>query len=145
MSKSKDYPRSDIAKLKQTIKSLKSKCSQKDRKIDRLLSDVKTLQAALDNSIVYINEKLESIPVEDIVRYFNRKKAGKLEDVKDEHMQEIDRLKEKWRCFSCRTGYLRLVVMSRHDGQYYFRACVNENCNRRTELKSYHSEVDGLE
>jgi hypothetical protein len=145
MPKNKDYPTSDIAKLKRTNSSLRAKIRQKDKKIERLISDVNTLQKALDKSIIYINDELAEIPVEDIVRYFNRKKRGKLDDVVETHQNEMDRLRDKWQCYDCKSGYLRLVLVSRQDGKHYFRMCVNRDCKNRTPLKPYHDEVEGVE
>jgi len=144
MPKSKDYPTSDVTKLKRTISSLRSKLRQKDKKIDRLISDIKTLQESLDKSIIYINDELADIPVEDIVRYFNRKRKGKLDELKDEQKCEMDRLREKWQCHKCKTGYLRLIMVNRQDGKHYFRMCVNRDCGNKTPLKKWHDEVEGV-
>lgn len=138
MGKNKDYPRNDTQRLKKIISDLKADIKKKDKKIDRLLSDIRTLQAALDKSIIYINEELANIPVEDIIRYFKNKKKGKLDEVKG----ELDRLKEKWSCHKCEVGYLRLIVLDRRNGRKYFRMCVN--CDNRTKLKSWHPDVEGV-
>lgn len=80
--KNKNYPTTDTRDLKQTISQQKSIIRRLRKEKEQLKSELKTLKDALNSSIEYINEQLEGIPVEDIVRYFNRKKKGKLDDVK---------------------------------------------------------------
>jgi hypothetical protein len=42
---------------------------------------------------------------------------------------------EKWKCWSCNQGTLRLKVWDRLDGPHYQRVC--DGCNRRTKMKKY--------
>lgn len=45
----------------------------------------------------------------------------------------------KWSCWTCKTGSLKLTVIERRDGVHYFRKC--DNCSRRTKLQKYTSDV----
>lgn len=51
-------------------------------------------------------------------------------------------LKEKWQCWACRTGILRIVVLPRRDGVFYFRKC--SECDNRTKTKTYDASVEGI-
>jgi hypothetical protein len=144
MSKNKDFPRSEVSELKQLISSLKQKIKQKDDKISRLISEIKTLNKAFSDSIVYINEDLIDVPVEEIIKFFNTKRKPKLTEVKKEHQESLASLKEKWQCFRCKSGYLKLIVIERQDGKKYLRACSNSRCRNKTELKNWTPDVTGV-
>lgn len=89
----------DIKDLKQTISKLKSMNRRLKKENARLVAENKTLKTGFKESIKYINEELASIPVEDIVRYFKRKKSGKLAEVKKsskESREEARRKFQQW-------------------------------------------------
>jgi len=130
MAKNKDYEKTEIGKLKETIRSLKGKLSNREKKIDQLLSEIKTLKRSLNESIVYIDDKLSDIPVEDIVKYFSDKKKGKL--------NEVVKLNKKV-CYKCNSGHLQLTIINRRDGQFYFRKC--NKCDHKTRMKHYSDDV----
>lgn len=50
-------------------------------------------------------------------------------------------VKKKWTCHECGKGILRLIIIPRRDGNFYFRAC--DACSKKTGMKKYHSEVEG--
>jgi len=142
--RNKDNIRGDVQALKQTISSLKSKLNQKDKKISRLLTDLKTLQQGFDSSIVYVNDELSDIPVEDVVRYFNNKNKPKVSEIKKSQETPLQELKDKWNCHKCGSGYLKLIIMSRPDGKKYFRCCSNGKCKNRTDVKNWSPEIQGV-
>lgn len=144
MVKNKDFIKSESSKLKDTIRELKS-CNRKlTKRVKDLVGEIKTLQTALDESIIYINKELEQIPIEDIVKYFSDKKRGRVSDVQKQHKDRLNELKEKWQCFKCKIGYLRLIIVDRKDKKFYFRICVNKDCSNRTKLKEWDSNVKGI-
>lgn len=53
-----------------------------------------------------------------------------------------DVLEEKWKCFQCEEGILRITILNRLDGTFYFRKC--DECSHRTKLKKIHDDVDGV-
>ena len=144
MSKSKNYERSELSELKETIRKLKAKVSSRDKKLRIMQSELKTLQKALNESVVYIDDRLDNVPVEDVVRYFKNRKKGKVDDVKESFEAQQRELKEKWACRQCDGGYLKLIIIDRHDGKYYIRACINEKCVNRTKMKKYTEDVEGV-
>ena len=51
-------------------------------------------------------------------------------------------LEEKWQCHQCEDGILRITILNRLDGTFYFRKC--DCCSHRTKLKKVHDDVDGV-
>jgi cell division protein FtsB len=86
---------SEVSELNQTISELKAnnRILKKDK--DRLITELQTLKKSFNTSKLYIDERLDDIPVEDVVRYFARKKAGKLEDL-DGNTSAKDRTLKKF-------------------------------------------------
>lgn len=52
--------------------------------------------------------------------------------------------KKQWECHVCKEDYLRLIILNRPDGVYYFRKCGSLTCKNKTRLKKYHDKVEGL-
>lgn len=53
--------------------------------------------------------------------------------------QEKQVSKDKWRCWDCSSGYLRLKIWDRLDGPHYQRKC--DGCAKRTKMKKWTPEV----
>ena len=82
----------------------------------------------------------------DIDRYQNLKDIIEAQEVEDDSFDTVialDELKRKWECHGCQTDYLRLVVVPRIDGTFYFRRCPT--CKNKTKLKKYTDEVEGID
>jgi cell division protein FtsB len=93
----RNYGQSEISELKQTISELKSKNRRLKKDKDKLIQELQTLKKAFDTSKLYIDERLSDIPVEDVVRYFARKKRGKLDEVSNMSDKEKTLKKfQKW-------------------------------------------------
>jgi hypothetical protein len=58
-------------------------------------------------------------------------------------LYELDRLKKKWTCKVCEKDYLKLLLVHRPDGVFYYRKC--QNCDHKTRLKKYTDDVKGVE
>lgn len=54
----------------------------------------------------------------------------------------LENLKKTWLCDDCRNGYLEIILYTRLDSTYYYRAC--NNCPNRTKGKKYTPEVKGI-
>jgi hypothetical protein len=50
--------------------------------------------------------------------------------------------KEKWECFECKEGTLKIIILNRRDGCHYFRKC--SNCEHKTKIKKYTDQVEGI-
>lgn len=51
-------------------------------------------------------------------------------------------LEEKWKCYKCGIGILRLIILFKMNKEHYFRKC--DNCGKRTKLKEYTKTVEGI-
>ena len=135
--KNKNYERSEISELKQTIRSLKAKLAHRDAKIKRLISEIKTLNKAFDQSVVYIDKKLADYSVEEIVSYFNNDAKGASITDMQHQIQEAE--ERSWECYKCDDGTLRLIIINKRNEEWYFRSC--NNCKNRTRMKKYKKGV----
>lgn len=50
-------------------------------------------------------------------------------------------VKKQWQCHACQQDYLRLVILHRPDGEFYFRRCPS--CKRRTKMQRLTEGVEG--
>lgn len=81
----------------------------------------------------------------DIDRYQYLKDLIESQDKQDKEFDrniELDKLKEKWQCHDCGKDYLRLIMVPRRDGTFYFRRCLT--CGNKTRLKKYNENVEGI-
>lgn len=82
-----------------------------------------------------------------------RKMADASVDLKrlarQQYKEELDfkskkeKLIEKWTCHKCGKGVMKLVLVSRVDGEHYFRSC--SRCDNRTKIQEYTEKVKGIE
>jgi hypothetical protein len=82
----------------------------------------------------------------DIDRYQSLKdiiEAHEEEDAGFAGQLALADLKKQWECHGCKTDFLRLVVVPRIDGMFYFRRCPT--CKNKTKLKKYTDEVEGID
>ena len=76
--------------------------------------------------------------------YSNVKEALDAQDREDVAFEQKDKdrmIVERWQCFQCGQDYLRLVVVQRPDGDFYFRKCPT--CEKRTRLKPLTGDIQG--
>ena len=107
-----------LAKLKQENRTLRKQISQLRKQFARVdLDRFQNLKDLLDS----------------------HDKQEQEEAAKEQEQQS----RKDWECWNCREDHLRLSVIERRDGVFYFRKCYS--CNRRTKLQKYTSEVKGLE
>ena len=111
----KDREKKENQKLKQENQKLKRQISRLNKQISRL---------DLDN-FVNIREAMDAQQKEDANFDIEKKK--------------ID-VKFKWVCHKCSNDYLRIIIISRPDGDFYFRKCPN--CENKTRLKPFTEKVE---
>lgn len=51
-----------------------------------------------------------------------------------------EEVKAKWACHKCQEGTLKMIVVPRRDGSWYFRKC--DHCDNRTRLQKYTDQVE---
>lgn len=58
--------------------------------------------------------------------------------------QKENLLKNKWRCYECGEGVLKIHILKRLDGVFYWRCCSNPECGHKTKLQRYTKDVEGI-
>lgn len=118
MTKRRIYSRSEYDEL-QALK-------QENQKLKRELGKLKKHIARLDldrfQSFKETLDRLDEIEMEQTARRQERKVS-----------------KDKWQCWTCNSGHLRLKIWERLDGPRYNRVC--DSCGKRTSMKKYTPEV----
>ena len=110
---------SEIQKLRHEIQKLKRENSRLQKVLDRV----------------------------DVERYNSLKELVSIQSKEaraEENIKSLEKLKEKWICFECGSGHLRLKIFPKWDGDYYYRACSNEECGNKTKSKKYTDNVEGV-
>jgi hypothetical protein len=136
--KSRSYPEkekdSEVQRLKNALK-------RKDKEMEKLKSELKTYEAAFQKNIQFLKGKTKDLSLQELLDGAKKEQnLGKIEQVKQETYQEF---KQKWKCFQCDgTGVMKITVINRQDGKFYFRKCNNPKCPHRTELKQFTDDVE---
>ncbi len=62
----------------------------------------------------------------------------------EEELAQTQKIEEnKWKCWDCSRGVLKIHTMPRRDGVFYWRVCSNTDCKKRTKLQPYTKDVEG--
>ena len=139
--KHRSYPEkekdSEVTRLKNALKrALKEN--------DKLKSELKTYEAAFQKNIQFLKGKTKDLTVQELIAGAKKEQnLSKIEQVKEETYQEH---KAKWKCYQClpgpEAGVMKLTVITRIDGRFYYRSCTNSKCKHRTELKPFDDTVE---
>jgi DNA-directed RNA polymerase subunit RPC12/RpoP len=103
---------------------------------------LKLQNQALRRQIQTLRKELNKI---DIDRYQYLKDLVQSQAKKDEQVETtitLNKLKDKWECFTCGKDFLRLVIIPKADKLYYMRRCPT--CLYKTRLKPYTDSIEGL-
>lgn len=123
----------EVQRLKQALK-------RKDKEIEKLKSEMRTYEAAFQKNITFLKGKTKDIDLQDLLNGAKKDlNLKQIEDTKEETYQEF---KQKWKCFSCNLGIMKITIISRQDGKFYFRRCTEPKCGHRTELKQFTEDVE---
>lgn len=122
-------------KDKNTIRRLQSD-------IKKLKSELATYEAAFQKNITFLKGKTKDLTVHELITAANKKQnLAQLEDTKEITFRDMEK---KWKCHQCGEGVMKLTILSRPDGKFYYRSCSLSPCKNRTNLKPYHDEVEGI-
>jgi len=99
-------------------------CNNEIDLLQRLKSENKRLKRIVSN----LQKQLSRI---DLDRYENLKELVDKQYREDMKQSE----KDKWKCYHCPTGQLKILIINRHDGTKYLRKC--SNCSHRTKIQDY--------
>lgn len=111
-----------------------------DGELDQL-QRVRNENKKLKHQISQLRKQLARI---DIDRFQNLKDLIDSQDRREQEEAAKEReiqVKKQWECWDCRQDYLKLVILERRDGVFYYRHC--ENCKKRTKLQKYTDKVNG--
>lgn len=112
----KDKEWTESQKLKDENRRLRRQIGKLRRVISRL--DIERYQ--------YLKELLESQENQDA------------EAVRQVRQKDVE---QKWECYECGEGILRIIVFNRANDTVYLRKC--DNCGKRTKMKKFNEEVKG--
>jgi ribosomal protein S20 len=134
LGKSKDFVKEpkdgEVAKLKRHIHKL-------EKENNKLKSELKTYEKAFSKNITFLKEKTNDLSLEDLIN--GAKEDLTLKEIKKDTAYRFEDLKQRWKCFQCNEGVLRLMIIP---GNRYFRKC--SMCSHRTEAQDYTEEVEGI-
>lgn len=127
----KEEKSGEIKKLKGIIKKL-------EHEITRLKSELRTYDRAFQKNIEFLKKGTDELSLEDLLN--GAKNELNLKEIKQEKGMTLQELTDKWRCFKCPTGILKLIIVPNNR---YFRKCTQ--CENRTEVQELTDEVEGIQ
>lgn len=108
-----------------------------DREYD-LLDKLKKENAQLKRDYAKLRRQVDRLNL-DNDRYRTLKELVH-KQAKEE--QKSAKTRKDWTCFDCGKGTMKLHLLIRRDGTYYYRLCSLSECGNRTKLKKHTSEVE---
>lgn len=115
------------------MKRRKYSDSENDR-LQRLSNENKKLK----QQIAQLRKQISRI---DVDRFQNLKDLLDSQDREEQQEAAREHEAKLWECWDCKKDLLKLVVMERRDGVFYFRRC---SCGRRTKTQKYTDKVKGI-
>ena len=110
------------------VKSLKKRIAKLENENKRLKSELKTYEQMFKRTVTFLKKDTEELSIHQIIKGVDA----------DESLFEIkDKVKERWNCYKCPSGILKLILVP---GNRYFRRC--SSCVNRTPVKEYSDSVE---
>jgi hypothetical protein len=119
--------------------------SRRNRYADKELDQLQKLKCEnkrLKNQISSLRKQLQRVDIDRFTNLRDLVYQQSIEDLQESIKEERKKLKQKWECFVCRTGFMKIFTISRRDGVHYFRKCTS--CQNRTKVKPYNDKVEGI-
>lgn len=125
------------------VKRLRDALKRKDREVEKLKSELRTLEKAFEANIKFLKGKTAKLDLQELLS--GAKKDMSIKEIEETKVVNFKELEEKWRCHKCQEGVMKLIVFSRPDGKHYIRACSNrDKCQNRTDAKPWKEDVEGI-
>lgn len=121
-----------------TLKGKNAK-SKEQGELQKLKQENQKLKRQLNR----LRKQIARVDLDDFNNVKEALEAQAREDEAYSQLEEKKKLIDKWRCFDCGTDYLRLIIIQRPDGDFYFRKCPT--CLNRTKMKPFSDSVKGPE
>lgn len=102
------------------------------RENDKLKRQISALRKQLARIDINRYENLQ-----DLIHKYDKQEAEEIL-AKEQKSNE-----EKWKCYHCQDGVLRLKIYQRLDGIFYNRKC--DQCPNKTKLKKWNDDIEGVE
>lgn len=123
----------ETQKLRNTIRRLQSD-------IRKLKSELSTYEVAFQKNIQFLKGKTKDLTVQELIEGAKKEQnLGQIENTKELTFKDMEK---RWKCHKCNSGVMKLTVINRQDGRWYFRSCTDTKCKNRTELKPFNDEVE---
>lgn len=106
-------------------------------KLQKMLAENKRLKAQVSK----LRKVIKNIDIEHYKFVQDLLNSDKFVD----NTAEIElqkKLEEKWACFTCGKGVMRLVMLNRAGIPHYIRKC--DICDNKTKMKKYTEDVEGV-
>lgn len=123
----------EVARLKNALRRLES-----DKR--KLLSEIKTLEAAFQHTVTFLRGKTKDLSVEELIAASNR--GDNLSQIEHKKEHTLEDMIKRWECHKCTEGVMKLVIFENRTGKQYFRSCTC--CKNRTIPKPYTESVTGI-
>jgi hypothetical protein len=106
--------------------------------IQKLKHDVQALRR--ENS--RLKKELDRVDISKYEHLAELVQMQAFEDLQVANKSKKQKLMETWECHECKNGHLRIHIIQRLDGIFYFRKC--SNCEHKTRLQKYTESVKGI-
>ena len=130
-----------MAVVKGSRVKARSRGSEKKNKDLSEIQRLRTENASLKRQLSRIRKQLARDQSDRFSDVDDALRAQIREDEAFDEIAKQQKLIEHWRCFKCDNDYLRLIIIERPDGGFYFRKCPR--CENRTRLKPLSDSVEG--
>jgi hypothetical protein len=128
----KDYPKEERSGNE---KRLKGQIKRLEHENNRLKSELRTLEVALGKNVMFLKTKTRNYTVEELIQGAqDEMNLEQIDEVKD---KTFDANIERWKCFKCNDGVIKLIIVPNNR---YLRKC--SHCEYRTVVKEYTEEVE---
>lgn len=125
----------EVKRLKDANRRLKSEN-------EKLKSELKTYEAAFQKNIQFLKGKTKDLTLQELID--GAKKEQDLKSIEVQKEVTFKEMEQKWKCFKCGTGVMKIISYMRPDGRWYIRKCTNDKCTNRTNAQPWSDNVEGL-
>jgi len=97
----------------------------------------------LKRQLKQLRKQFDRIPLELYDNIRETIERHDSEEMSGLNISNARKMKKIWECHNCREDSLKIIVIPRRDGTFYFRKCPS--CGNRTKkLKKYSDDVEGV-
>jgi len=112
-----------------------------DKELD-LTQRLKYENKKLKRQVKQLRKLLDRIPMELYQNVEETIEKQKAIELREQNVKKNRHLKEAWECRDCAEDSLKIFLIHRRDGTFYFRKC--STCDNRTKLQKYSNDVMGI-